>query len=463
MNPQWKNSRKLEERVLIEGILMLETPTHLGNGDTDSPLDMPLLVDALDGKALLPGSSLAGALRQILDEKSANALFGYVKGSESRESYLLVDDALAQEQSRELRDGVAIDPRTRTAEKNKKFDVELLAAGTKFPISLEILIPRSGGENLIRYLAVALSALEWGDIHLGKRKRRGFGKCKVTTWKVCRYDMTTLEGLKGWLNQEKEGFCQEGSNIAELLGVDASAPPLQGFHIRAVFALEGSFLIRSGFGEPSAPDVVHLHSQRNGKEVPVLSGTSLAGALRARARRIANTVHGEGQGEVWTDRIFGNRNMDEQRKDLTASRLWVGETVIEDPLELVQTRLKIDRFTGGSYPNALFNEQAVWGQLEKETLVSVDLYLEPPWGDGKNSEPEVGLLLLLLKDLWTGDLPLGGESSIGRGRLRGIRAELSLNDETWAITSDDAGQSLEIQGDRDRLEAFVRAFVNGGA
>ena len=461
MIPQWKNSRKLKERIIITGTLVLETPTHLGNGDTDSPLDMPLLLDALEGKALLPGSSLAGALRQVLDETAAKALFGHTSGSESRESYLLVDDALAEMYSQELRDGVAIDPKTRTAEKNKKFDIELLAAGTEFPISVELLVPQTGGEDLVRHLTEALSALERGDIRLGKRKRRGFGKCKVRAWKVCRYDVTTLAGLKGWLNQEERGFCQEGDNIAELLGVEIEDRSRRGFHMKAVFALDGSLLIRSGFGEPNAPDVVHLHSRRNGKDVPVLSGTSVAGALRARALRIANTLHGEGVGERWTDRIFGNRSIGDQRKDLTASRVWVEETVIKNPLDLVQTRVKIDRFTGGSYPAALFSEQPVWGRLNQQTLVSIELYLEPSTKPEEPFEPEVGLLLLTLKDLWTGDLPLGGESSVGRGRLRGLRAELSLNNESWEIEAQENG-SLKIGGNRDRLESFVQAFVNGG-
>jgi len=459
MTPQWKNSRKLKERIIITGTLVLETPTHLGNGDTDSPLDMPLLVDALKGRALLPGSSLAGALRQVLDETAGEALFGQTNSSKSRESYLLVDDALAETYSRELRDGVAIDPKTRTAEKNKKFDMELLAAGTGFPISMEFLVPQTEGEVLIRHLAVALSALERGDIRLGKRKRRGLGKCKVSAWKVCRYDVTTLASLKGWLNQEERGFCQEGDNIAELLGVEIEDRGRRGFHMKAVFALDGSLLIRSGFGEPNSPDTVHLHSQRNGEDVPVLSGTSIAGALRARAMRIANTL--DKDGKAWADRLFGNRQYGKQKKELTASRVWVEETVIENPLELVQTRVKIDRFTGGSYPAALFNEQPVWGRLNQQTLVSVELYLEPSTKPEEPIEPEIGLLLLTLKDLWTGDLPLGGESSVGRGRLRGLHAELFLNNEAWKIETQEDG-SLKIAGDRDRLESFVQAFVNGG-
>ena len=459
MIPQWKNSRNLKERLVIEGDLLLETPTHLGNGDTDSPLDMPLLLDPLEGKAVLPGSSLAGALRQvvrhILDEQTAKKLFGDVTGSRSQESFIIVDDALGQVPETELRDGVAIDPQTRTAEKNKKFDIELLAAGTCFPIRLELLVPKKDGGEFVQAVAMALTALEQGHIRLGKRKRRGFGRCRVTHWRVKRYDMQTLAGLKAWLEDMVPDA--EGTSIADLLNVKVTLPPRPDFSLQAVFALEGSLLIRSGFGDAGAPDFVHLHSRRPGEEnpVPVLSGTSLAGALRARAMRIANTLGKDG--EAWSDRLFGNRQYGQQKKELTASRVWVEETVIKNPVELVQMRVKIDRFTGGSFPGALFSEQPVWGGLRQETLVYVELHLDPPYNNDNDMRAEIGLLLLVLKDLWNADLPLGGEVSVGRGRLRGKYAKLTFGDQEWEIQETNAG--LSVTGDKETLEKFVQAFV----
>lgn len=458
MIPQWKNSRNLRERLVIEGDLILETPTHLGNGDADSPLDMPLLLDPLEGKALLPGSSLAGALRAAvclyLSEDMARRWFGSVSGTHSQESFILVDDALGEEPKTELRDGVAISPKTRTAEERRKFDMELLAAGTCFRVRLEVLVPKENDE-VLQAVAIALTALEQGRIRLGKRKRRGFGRCKVPRWWVKRYDMQTPAGLKAWL--EDSAPAAEGPHIADILGIPVSLPPQKGLSIHAVLALQGSLLIRSDFGEANAPDFVHLHSRRPGAEgpVPVLSGTSLAGALRARAMRIANTLGKDG--EAWTDRLFGNRQYGKQRKKLTTSRLWVEETVIENPLELVQSRVKIDRFIGGAFPGALFSEQPVWGKLKEETLVYVDLLLEPPYTQNDRMEADIGLLLLVLKDLWTSDLPLGGEASVGRGRLHGKYAQIAWGDQTWEIREADGG--LSVTGDKTSLEKFVQAFV----
>jgi hypothetical protein len=73
-------------------------------------------------------------------------------------------------------------------------------------------------------------------------------------------------------------------------------------------------------------------------------------------------------------------------------------------------------------------------------------------------DSEIGLLLLLLKDLWTGDLPLGGGVSVGRGRLKGVRAEIKTpQDPPLSIAVDQAANRLAIS-DRAALERYVAAL-----
>ncbi|MGH2542516.1 MAG: hypothetical protein ACRDIB_06960, partial [Ardenticatenaceae bacterium] len=71
---------------------------------------------------------------------------------------------------------------------------------------------------------------------------------------------------------------------------------------------------------------------------------------------------------------------------------------------------------------------------------------------------DVGLLLLLLKDLWTGDLPLGGEASVGRGRLYGKCAELKWQGQTWRIEATNGEGRLNVEGKRQPLEDAVAAL-----
>ncbi len=459
--------RKIIERVLIQGVLVLETPAHLGNGDADALTDMPLLLDSVTGRPLLTGTSIAGALRAYLREAEhgygaaerphdrAQQLFGTVRGSESVQSWLLVDDALGEATGIEIRDGVALNPETRTAADKEKYDIELLQAGTTFDLSLELLLSEDNqGADLLQSLALALHGLEAGEIGLGMRKHRGLGQCRVTEWRVRRYQVTTKEGLLAWLDNDA-GNEQRGEKIYALLNLNPLVTDARKvFTLDATFALESSLLIRSGSGTPDGPDMVHLQSYREGEAVPVLSGTSLAGAVRARAQRIANTLLSKAKAKVLVNGMFGKDIQSSDDKP-TGSRVITHETKVQGNLDLVQSRVKIDRFTGGAYPQALFSEQPLFGGPESE--VGVQLELRSP------QAAEIGLLLLVLKDLWTGDLPLGGESSVGRGRLAGREATLTHRTPgqatTWTLTQGEGG-TLHFGGDGapQALENFVVAF-----
>jgi CRISPR/Cas system CSM-associated protein Csm3 (group 7 of RAMP superfamily) len=477
-------SRQISKRWVIEGDLVLQTPTHLGNGDTDGIVDMPLLLDEATGRALLPGTSLAGALRNYLRERRhgfeqraadalIEALFGGEKGNdEGNQSALIIDDALGEMPGIELRDGVRIDPITRTAKididdgvlRGYKYDLQLLEAGTTFPLRMELLLSRGNDQQQVnRMLALALHGLETGEIAIGLRKRRGFGVCRVEQWRVTRYDFTKPTDLLAWLAEDHPdwkfapGDQRSGQHIADLLGVSLERVEDRRnlCRIHAHFIIDGSLLIRAGFGEQDrGPDTVHLHSVRpGGARKPVLSGTSLAGALRHRAERILRTIGNAAQATTMIDNMFGPARITSgDKQKARSSRLIVSETVIENPVNLVQNRIRIDRFTGSVHGTGLFNEQPVFGK--NDTLVAIDLTLRNP------QDAEIGLLLLLLKDLWTGDVPLGGEVGIGRGRLKGVEAVIETphhKAKPLTISAVDGDKRLTVS-DRSALERYVAAL-----
>jgi CRISPR/Cas system CSM-associated protein Csm3 (group 7 of RAMP superfamily) len=477
-------SRQISGRWVIEGDLVLQTPTHLGNGDTDGIVDMPLLLDEATGRALLPGTSLAGALRNYLRERRhgfeqraadalIEALFGGEKGNdEGNQSALIIDDALGAMPQIELRDGVRIDPITRTAKidvdngilRGYKYDLQLLEAGTTFPLRMELLLSRGNDQQQMKQmLALALHGLEAGEVAIGLRKRRGFGVCRVERWRVTRYDFTKPTDLLAWLAEDHPdwkfapGDQRSGQHIADLLGVSLERVEDRRnlCRIHAHFIIDGSLLIRAGFGEQDrGPDTVHLHSARpGGARKPVLSGTSLAGALRHRAERILRTIGNAAQATTMIDNMFGPARITSgDKQKARSSRLIVSETVIENPVNLVQNRIRIDRFTGSVHGTGLFNEQPVFGK--NDTLVTITLTLRNP------QDAEIGLLLLLLKDLWTGDLPLGGEVGIGRGRLKGVEAVIETPQykaKPLTISAVDGDRRLTVS-DRSTLERYVAAL-----
>lgn len=473
-----RNQRRIVKRIIVYGKLVLETPTCFGSGDVESPTDMPVLRDSVSDCALLTGASLAGALRnylweykngynQALDkplDKSvkglADLLFGGARSDDDGDqSPLIVEDSLSSSiPIIELRDGVKIASKTGTADGGAKYDLEFIAAGTEFKLGLELLIEQEHDEaQLCQALALALRGLENGEISMGTKKRRGFGRCRVTEWQVWKFDLRQDKDRMEWLmfDHTVRDIVVPQTSIAHALGLTLEETDYrERFCIHATFTLDSPLLIRSGQKTTGlVPDVVHLKSRRSGADAPqpILSGTSLTGVIWHRAERILNTL---GQPTAMLKQIFGFVDEDKLAEAARASRLVVQESVVEGKThDLVQNRVAIDRFTGGAYHGALFSEQPVFGT--NETTINLELELRNP----KNEE--IGLLLLLLKDLWTGDLPVGGGRSIGRGQLKGQQATITRHSpdpavaKSWTIQQ---GESLEIS-DAEPLEAFVQALV----
>jgi CRISPR/Cas system CSM-associated protein Csm3 (group 7 of RAMP superfamily) len=490
-------SRKIVRRIVVEGDLVLQTPAHLGNGDGDDLVDMPLLTDPLDGKTpLLTGASIAGALRGYLREREhgfrakigipgdtgtkppASAsilLFGGNKGYKyGEQSPLIVEDARGRDAAIELRDGVRLAGDSRTSAENALFTIEMWEAGTIFPLRFELVVcARDTASELKRALATALTGFNDGGITIGARKRRGYGQVSVAEWRVKEYDLTDTAQLLEWIENGSEALsASTGADIGQALGVgELITDRRRSFLLEARFSLDGSLLIRSGSGpdieqasandaEIVRPDTMHLHSRRPAspggerKRRPILPGTSLAGALRARAFKIARllaprTDAGKKTACELIEGMFG-ADMEIDKKPV-GSRVHVYEQVVSGVGNmLVQNRVSIDRFTGGTRDGALFNEQPLLGGAQ--SLVMVNLQLENP------QAYEIGLLLLLLKDLWTGDLPLGGEIAVGRGRLRGKSCELVYQngqERNWKLIAN-GGNGLKVeQGKLEELEQYV--------
>ncbi|NJL63411.1 MAG: hypothetical protein HC903_18230 [Methylacidiphilales bacterium] len=459
-----RNQRHIIERIIVKGVLILDTPTCFGSGDNDGDTDLEILRDSIEDKALLMGSSIAGALRNYLREQKNgygavddSILFGGQRSDDDGEqSSLIVNDALSSDViNLELRDGVKINSITKTADDGAKYDLEFLEAGTKFSLYFELLIDgkESNRERLIRELVLSLQGLESGKIRLGIKKNRGFGRCHVEKWQVWKFNLREYKQRIQWLTfpHWESGLLdnyQTCDNIANALGVTlAEEDKRQHLTITAEFTLASHLLIRSGQASTDkAPDVVHLKSQRDGEAKPILSGTSLTGVLRHRAERIVNTIQKDIN--IIND-IFGF--VDEKTKKAKASRLVVDEVEINKTTDLVQNRIAIDRFTGGALHGALFNEQPIFGN--DETNLEINLKLRQP------KDAEIGLLLLLLKDLWTGDLTVGGTSSIGRGRLQGREATITNNGKTWKISQSSSTEPLIVENpENEDLEKFVTAL-----
>jgi CRISPR/Cas system CSM-associated protein Csm3 (group 7 of RAMP superfamily) len=432
--------------LIIEFVLRLTTPCHLGGPDADATSDLPLVRDA-GGRPFLPGTTLCGLLRASLTEDAARALFGGA-GEDDRQSPLIVEDApiLGGPAPTELRDGVAIDEKSGVAEDGKKYDLELLPVGTCFQVRLQLdLADKEADAGLIGRLLGVLRFIEEGRLGLGARQRRGLGRCQLlvregSSFWLSDYRMRDQRAahawlalgrdLPGWPTVDPIGFAGTGPLSAHLGVALIPVPPERSFFDVALrLRVNGSLLVRSGGHEAGEPDMVHLRRLELGdggpRYVAVLPGTSLAGVLRHRCALIARTLAPEESpaARQLIEEMFGSVEKARARKSHgRASRVIVSEARLSGGRVLRHTRVSIDPWTGGAREGLLFTADAAYGG---ELALEVRLREPRP--------AERALLLLALRDLAAGELPVGGEGGTGRGRLRapddGVFATLSAPDQ----------------------------------
>ena len=124
----------------------------------------------------------------------------------------------------------------------------------------------------------------------------------------------------------------------------------------------------------------------------------------------------------------------------------------EGVVPALQSRNRIDRFTGGTMDSALFTEEPVWQKEAGKPVLHIHYEIVRP------SKEEAGLALFLLKDLWTGHLVVGGEKSIGRGLLSGVSAVISYEGKRYCIE----GKGKVTEGNAEELEACAKALAACG-
>ena len=471
-------------RLYARGTWKLRSAAHFGSGETGIA-DMCLLKDKT-GKPIIPGTSIAGAARSFL-ARQRKPLVKYKKGNEGKAlkrffggdmrenrsqpeknkdtmSALIVADStsISECPKTSIRDGVRVTHESGSAAKGAKFDVEVVERGTEFEFLFECIIRKDKNQEDIKDLFLALlHAFQQGDIRLGARTRRGYGRGKVESWEIRDLQMNNPTDVMAWLRDDpwsrpESPFKEELENYSPL------SDHRQYFRIEADFDLQTSLLIRSSSGDPEAPDMVHLQSDGE----PVVPGTSFAGAFRHRATLIANTI---GLPNDVVDKMFGyvyeDKGNRRREADARASRVWIEEQLVKNVRYQWQDRVAIDRFTGGSLDGALFNEKPVYplrldeiAKKESSSNLRLMLTLEEP------KEAEIGLLLLTLRDFWYGYAALGGETSNGRGTLQGIKAKLMYKDTSdpskikeWKLEHNKDSKRMTIEKDD---ESFLQSCVD---
>lgn len=395
------------ERIQFAIRLELQSPLCIGSGE-DYYTDRDVLTD-FDGMPFIPGSSVAGALRDYLGyggyEKEC--LFGFAQGEEGKMSPLTISDICFEKGAKiSLRDGVKLKEGEKIAESKEKFEMEIIENGIAGMLFLGLIIRQSDvpgkKQKYQEELKKAFYGIHYGDIRFGAKKTRGFGKFGVLN--IYRKSFCYGEPYKSepWyefhIREHYEELVDEKTNWIPNQRQDEEGNPY--VILEVPLKQSGGISIRRYSAKEGAPDFEHITCN----EKPIIPGSSWAGAIRGRSAVILNALGVENY-KAWIEQAFGY--VDKEKKDAEISKVSIEESLLDQGTSLVMTRNRISRFEAATVTGALYQERS---HFNGDTTLCMKVK------KGKDdTDWIVGLLLYVIYDIQNGYLAIGGQTAIGRG------------------------------------------------
>ena len=380
------------------------------------------------------------------------------------------------------RHGVGIDRTTGAASDGALYEHEFLPRGTSFNIRITAegrdgeptVNKQSDGipgpapsDSVKKLLEFIVDVLESGAVPLGGRTGSGQGTIQVIGPKLCRTGKTTDAGALTTPADVLDaliGEDEEGTPIPlELGGWSLEEPArikITWWSPTGIFVAEDQELTdrRKEEAQKKNPEANGVTEPLRDPSVDwdeaqlVIPGTSIRGALRSRASRIARTILAA-RDELSTstshdlhEQIAAEPNL---VRYMFGSTEYRGAVTVHDCLstkcgKLIEvTHNAIDRWTGGVIDGGLFTEAVYLGTHWEPIMIEVDsgqlrrnVKTECA---GKNISNETieeharaswCLLCLTLAELSAGTLPLGGKTTRGLGQVEVTSITLSHTDGT---------------------------------
>jgi len=437
------------------GTLVALTPLFVG-GEEVGDVDLAPVLDGT-GKVFIPGSSLTGVIRSLLDH-TAQGRFG----SQDQVSSICFDDApLIERGPLEVRDGIAIDRARGATAEGVLFRRLVVPEGSTFAFHMTGDVD---DESSLDPIIGVLTA--HAGVALGGATSQGFGRVRLDG-SVRRVMTRTREGILDWLG----GSIRTETSDALELEPDSAGREV----IEVPWTAHGPVFVRSG-AEGLAVDALPMVT-RHGNDVRLLiPGSSLRGVLRSHAERIERTVRSIDAtvGDVLdqvndprlvvTGRLFGTARAGDKKptgrrgalhvqdcrsKWKCSSEQWdrvVNAATADDPDRLATLRpavaglphqdgeiqvgfhVGLDRWTSAPVDKALYSSLEPYGMKWEP----VRLLIDHGWlGDDDVGLAAQFLLALVLRDFCDGWLAVGHGGWRGHGTVSARPERISLDRHHW--------------------------------
>ncbi|MGH3285785.1 MAG: RAMP superfamily CRISPR-associated protein [Streptosporangiaceae bacterium] len=385
-------------------------------------VDQPQAVLDLDpqGRVQLPGTSLAGALREMVrgarGAQTAEAWFGPLldEGAAARVSRIWVlgsrrlDDAAA-----EVLASTRISRERGAAASNTFRQEEVLPAGAQFEAFL-----RWDDADAAQVADLAALIAAWRPL-VGRGVTRGRGRCAVQDVRHGTLGLHDPGDLLRWLTLSGPGLVRDVAT--EQVSVDSTGPDPD-LLFRVPVSITGPWRIGTG-EKPPKGSREPIPLRRLGGQ-PVVPGSAMKGLLRSRAEFILRSVGVTpapcadkpcDSEKCWTCRVFGYGGGQDSGERAVGARaaVRVADAVVADPVPAQRTHVAIDRFTGGALDGALYTMQVL-------EAGSFPLAVErlPGVVDDELARQVRAVLRLVLEDLNDGIIGMGGGTARGYGSVR---------------------------------------------
>jgi CRISPR/Cas system CMR subunit Cmr4 (Cas7 group RAMP superfamily) len=451
-----KNSNPRLDRNLFHiarFVLEADSAFSIGSGLSDGAFDNLVVRDA-NGLPAIPGTTIAGVLRQLYqehfdnDDQKTNELFGYAekeKSSMSRVEFSWgvihdqndvpveqlipkITDILLEPLTQDhplYRDRVRINQRGVAADQ-AKFDVTVIPKGCRFSCEMALWAEESEPSEWNNLLALLHSPM----LRMGGSVRSGLGRFKCIRLHQAVFNMKEKDAY--------EKYCAIDCGLAELKNfkkVELTETGVSGLGLTVDLNAEdfwrfgqGDSPIKVNGKTPDALPLVEPFIQWDNnratitKRHVVAPGSAVKGALRHRFifhyRRLVmdRTDAADLVGEAM-EQIFGEPHDTSEagRSTGRAGMVWVDDCYIDtsDGVETAHMpHTSIDRFTGGVRMGMLFLEELIW-----KLPLKLKIYFDSRCLDVDEKIKQA--LQWTLEDLINGRLALGAGSAKGHGFFTG--------------------------------------------
>lgn len=494
------------------------------------------------GHPVLTGRSVKGALRaacqrfleehgnaDVLDERALQQLWGDdgTRGAGSaaplRASAITVHTVELPTEGYEgneehkimlpTRMGNAIDRYWGSAGDTALFEHEYLPRGKELALTItaeaglpdDVEVPQGdvappGPEQVEKLFALIIGLIKDGRVAFGGRQNAGWGRVALSdsekAWRLTKAEPGSRAGLEEWLS----GAGGRSVDVAPVdcggsgrmrieitwdspTGILVAEPQDDGSQEEAdAGAADGSPGEAEGADSEETKPARPLRAGPEETDPIVLPGSSVRGALRTRATRIARTIllakKDPSTVADWSDAGVHEQLAQDPSlvRDLFGSTTHRGALTVLDTLAAEDgpsrkvTHNAGDRWTGGVADGLLYSEEvydSTWNSIVLELdldrlLTNARAGLEEPGGQEDSqgedrSRAAFCLLGLVLAEMAAGTLPLGSRGTRGMGQVEvkamAVTGGKGLGIENWSLKAEDeSGESLPrriLKGLRD--------------